>query len=192
MYVVECFFRAALSIRFQLFLAVSYQPLAWDWAWGVEDVVYPSSSNTRGRWWTLNPWTRSTVTFYYLSCFVCLTHLCSFRLIPTFGRDTIRRFTSNTSELKQMAARNYEDFLQVSHFTSLVIACWLLLVFHSVLSPFLTVYYRNPTMGMSSNFSLPSLTGMVLPNYECTLTPHLLSLITKQPPLVNSFAIFSP
>ncbi|RDB29792.1 hypothetical protein Hypma_014062 [Hypsizygus marmoreus] len=35
-----------------------------------------------------------------------------FRQIPTFGRDTIRRFSSNVSELKQMAARNYEDFLQ--------------------------------------------------------------------------------
>jgi hypothetical protein len=36
-----------------------------------------------------------------------------FRLVPTFGRDTIRRFTSNTSELKKMAARDYEDILQV-------------------------------------------------------------------------------
>jgi hypothetical protein len=33
--------------------------------------------------------------------------------VPTFGPDTIRRFTANTSELKKMAARNYEDFLQV-------------------------------------------------------------------------------
>lgn len=51
-------------------------------------------------------------------CVVVLVHWISckifrFRLIPTFGRDTIRRFTSNTSELKKMAARNYEDFLQV-------------------------------------------------------------------------------
>ncbi|RDB25667.1 hypothetical protein Hypma_006970 [Hypsizygus marmoreus] len=35
-----------------------------------------------------------------------------FRQVPSFGRDTIRRFTSNTSELKKMAAWNYEDFLQ--------------------------------------------------------------------------------
>lgn len=38
-----------------------------------------------------------------------------FRLIPTFGRDTIRRFSRNSSELKKMAAWNYEDFLQVCH-----------------------------------------------------------------------------
>ncbi|KAG6906039.1 hypothetical protein DXG01_016189 [Tephrocybe rancida] len=35
-----------------------------------------------------------------------------FRAIPTFGRDTIRRFTNNASELKKMAAHNYEDLLQ--------------------------------------------------------------------------------
>lgn len=38
----------------------------------------------------------------------------SFRQVPTFGRDTIRRFSNNTSELKKLAARDYEDMLQVS------------------------------------------------------------------------------
>ncbi|KDQ62873.1 hypothetical protein JAAARDRAFT_119096, partial [Jaapia argillacea MUCL 33604] len=32
--------------------------------------------------------------------------------IPTFGRDTIRRFKGNVSDLKQFAAREYEDLLQ--------------------------------------------------------------------------------
>ena len=36
-----------------------------------------------------------------------------FRQIPTFGRDTIRRFRSNVSEMRQFAARDYEDILQV-------------------------------------------------------------------------------
>jgi hypothetical protein len=36
-----------------------------------------------------------------------------FRLVPTFGRSTIRRFANNASETKKMAARNYEDLLQV-------------------------------------------------------------------------------
>ncbi|KAF7971052.1 hypothetical protein HWV62_22187 [Athelia sp. TMB] len=36
------------------------------------------------------------------------------RLIPTFGRDTIRRFSANVSELKKLAARDYEDILQCS------------------------------------------------------------------------------
>ena len=38
----------------------------------------------------------------------------SYRQIPTFGRDTIRRFRRNVSELKQMAARDFEDLLQVN------------------------------------------------------------------------------
>ncbi|KIJ19526.1 hypothetical protein PAXINDRAFT_69398, partial [Paxillus involutus ATCC 200175] len=32
--------------------------------------------------------------------------------VPTFGRDTIRCFTNNLSEMKQMAAHNFEDLLQ--------------------------------------------------------------------------------
>jgi hypothetical protein len=37
----------------------------------------------------------------------------SFRQVPTFGRDTIRRFSNNISELKKLAARDFEDLLQV-------------------------------------------------------------------------------
>ncbi|KAJ3524296.1 hypothetical protein NMY22_g11058 [Coprinellus aureogranulatus] len=37
-----------------------------------------------------------------------------FRRMPTFGKDTIRRFRSNVSEMKQLAARDYEDILQCS------------------------------------------------------------------------------
>lgn len=35
-----------------------------------------------------------------------------YRKVPSFGRDTIRRFSNNISELKQLAARDYEDMLQ--------------------------------------------------------------------------------
>jgi len=34
-------------------------------------------------------------------------------MVPTFGRDTIRRFSSNVSELKRLTARDFEDLLQV-------------------------------------------------------------------------------
>ena len=37
-----------------------------------------------------------------------------YRAVPTFGNDTIRKFASNTSEMKRMAARDFEDVLQVS------------------------------------------------------------------------------
>ena len=36
-----------------------------------------------------------------------------YRQVETFGRSTIRRFDANTSALKKLAARNYEDALQV-------------------------------------------------------------------------------
>ncbi|KIK46533.1 hypothetical protein CY34DRAFT_62856, partial [Suillus luteus UH-Slu-Lm8-n1] len=37
-----------------------------------------------------------------------------FRQVPPFGRATIRRFSANTSEMSNMAARNFEDLLQCS------------------------------------------------------------------------------
>lgn len=40
--------------------------------------------------------------------------LARFRQVPTFGRSTIRRFGKNVSGLKKLAARDYEDILQVS------------------------------------------------------------------------------
>jgi hypothetical protein len=36
-----------------------------------------------------------------------------FRLIPTFG-STIRRFSRNSAEMKKLAARDFEDLLQVT------------------------------------------------------------------------------
>jgi hypothetical protein len=39
----------------------------------------------------------------------------SFQQLPTFGPDTIRRFLNNVSELKRLAARDFEDLLQVSY-----------------------------------------------------------------------------
>lgn len=43
------------------------------------------------------------------------TMLCTFRyrLIPTFGHSTIRKFSTNASEMKKLAAHDYEDLLQV-------------------------------------------------------------------------------
>ncbi|KIM77688.1 hypothetical protein PILCRDRAFT_90994 [Piloderma croceum F 1598] len=37
----------------------------------------------------------------------------SFRQVPTFGGDTIRRFVNNVSELKRLAARDFADLLQI-------------------------------------------------------------------------------
>jgi hypothetical protein len=37
-----------------------------------------------------------------------------YRQIPTFGQDTIRRFTANASAMRKLGARDFEDLLQVS------------------------------------------------------------------------------
>ena len=54
-----------------------------------------------------------TVFCWIHICAHCLL-LCSFQQIPTFSQDTIHKFQSNVSELKKMAARDFEDLLQVS------------------------------------------------------------------------------
>ncbi|KAH9177190.1 hypothetical protein EDB89DRAFT_1844940 [Lactarius sanguifluus] len=41
-----------------------------------------------------------------------------FHSVPTFGRDTIRKLPGNVSEMSKLAARDYEDILQVSSLTN--------------------------------------------------------------------------
>ncbi|KIK31508.1 hypothetical protein CY34DRAFT_33015, partial [Suillus luteus UH-Slu-Lm8-n1] len=38
-----------------------------------------------------------------------------FRCIPSYGNGVIRKFANNTSEMKRLAARDFEDMLQVCH-----------------------------------------------------------------------------
>jgi hypothetical protein len=52
------------------------------------------------------------LAYYYISTNI----VCSYRQIPTFGRDTIRRFHANVSAMKKLAARDWEDLLQVRRF----------------------------------------------------------------------------
>ena len=42
----------------------------------------------------------------------------SFWDIPMFGSSTIRCFATNASEMKELAARDFEDLLQVIFWTS--------------------------------------------------------------------------
>jgi hypothetical protein len=41
---------------------------------------------------------------------------CRFKEVPAFGRDTMRKITYDVSELPKLAARDYEDLLQVKYF----------------------------------------------------------------------------
>ncbi|KAJ3531696.1 hypothetical protein NMY22_g8044 [Coprinellus aureogranulatus] len=53
-----------------------------------------------------------------------------FRVMPTFGKDTIRRFSNNMSDMKQLAARDWEDMLQVGRHSSY--ACCATFVFEGL------------------------------------------------------------
>jgi hypothetical protein len=52
--------------------------------------------------------------YVYLKLLEAVNHMAfRFREIPPFGRDGVRKTTSNRSELKKMTAHDYEDMLQV-------------------------------------------------------------------------------
>lgn len=73
-----------------------------------------------------------------------------FRLIPTFGRSTIRRFVNNVSEMKKLAARDFEDILQV---------CSVYLWTHFL--SYLMVYFSAHPLA-SKDFSLQNLRVLTL------------------------------
>ena len=55
----------------------------------------------------------------YVNCTVSYQELINsittrFRTMPMFGSSTIRRFATNASEMKKLAAHYFEDLLQVS------------------------------------------------------------------------------
>jgi len=45
--------------------------------------------------------------------FYIVNLLYRYRDVPTFGRDTIHKFVHNASGMKKLAARDFEDLLQV-------------------------------------------------------------------------------
>ena len=47
-----------------------------------------------------------------------ISFVIRYRGVPTFGSQTIRRFSTNASEMKKLAARDYEDLLQVLNIRS--------------------------------------------------------------------------
>jgi hypothetical protein len=46
---------------------------------------------------------------------IVFNSLVRYRDVPTFGRDTIRKFVHNASGMKKLAARDFEDLLQVCY-----------------------------------------------------------------------------
>ena len=94
-----------------------------------------------------------------------------YRMVPTFGGNTIRKFASNTSEMKRMAACDFEDVLQVSlppHF----FAFEFLLDVTSVQSQYLMDYFLSHTIKMLWLCYLHVPIGTGLQNCICILMKH--------------------
>jgi hypothetical protein len=54
------------------------------------------------------------MTLLLLLSFIDAQH--RFHLVPGFGNSIIRHFASNASEMKKLAARDFEDLLQGKYF----------------------------------------------------------------------------
>ena len=87
--------------------------------------------------------------------------------MPTFGQDTIRRFHKNVSELKRLAARDFEDLLQVS-LGLLSVSLNMIDVLHSVLFRSLQGCCLILIMHRCYACCLYSVIGMVLQSYAFT------------------------
>src|ERR1700689_286472 len=106
----------------------------------------------------------------------------SFRQVPTFGADTIRRFSSNVSELKRLAARDFEDILQVRRFyrkTDCVDADLRYFIF-SVPYRFSTAFFLSHTIAPFYTYSSPAHIGMGWRSFACTQIRRLTSSMIRQ------------
>lgn len=110
----ECIPGSTRWYGLQLFQDICCGSTAWVWTGGLENVFYPFIANIV---YTGNSYCARTGWMVYSysksSNILSLTWLVRFHLVPAFGRGTIRQFQRNVSELKKLAARNYEDILQV-------------------------------------------------------------------------------
>lgn len=86
-----------------------------------------------------------------------LTHR-RFRLVPSFGNGVIRTFANNTSEMKRLAAHDFEDILQVC-----CVDCFLVMLADafsiSVLLPYLKGFSQLSTMQSCSPYCIILLNG---------------------------------
>ena len=83
--------------------------------------------------------------------------------MPTFGSSTIRRFATNASEMKKLAARDFEDLLQVS-------LAWRKRrsssdFFFSAVSLYLKDYCKSHIIQLSWRYYIEQQNGMHLQNF---------------------------
>ena len=112
-----------------------------------------------------------------------------FRIVPTFGLDTIWKFINNVSGLKQLAAWDFEDILQVCIYVAIKLTAthnW----FYSVSSLSLKGSSQTSTNIMRKISSTPSSSlqlGMPMPSFASTQNIHLHHLSSWQDPWERKF-----
>ena len=84
-----------------------------------------------------------------------------FRRIAPFGRDTIRKFSNNASAMKKLAARDYEDLLQVRNHVCHKFCCSHLF-YTSAQFQSLMIYCLQNTTRLSASFCSSWRLGMLL------------------------------
>ena len=100
-----------------------------------------------------------------LNVFILLLILIkSFRQVPTFN-ETIWRFTNDASSMKKLAARDFEDLLQVVQRPTNS-EYWLIGLFTSALFLSLKNYFHAHTMQLSPIYYFLSRLGMPTLNFD--------------------------
>lgn len=108
---------------------------------------------------------------------------------PIFGQNTIRRFPANVSGMKRLAARDFEDILQVSSISRtsrnkhLIRWC----IISSALFQPLRAYSLKSTTRSYPSFFLRCAPGMRLPNYGFTRNLRLMPFRLSHRYLANNF-----
>jgi len=110
--VPECLFGMAWISPIWISLHVCSRCPPWVWTWHVEENVCSFNAvPVCNRYWcdpTPQPMVWSSL--HFLNTF---SVVCRYRLIPTFGCDTIWKFSNNASGMSKLAGHDFENLLQV-------------------------------------------------------------------------------
>ena len=85
----------------------------------MESSVHPPDPNFICCQEQLNSKTKLAVCSWYLNNDIKSdkkVKISRYHHVPTFGHGTIRRFCNNAASMKKLAARDFEDLLQVCYF----------------------------------------------------------------------------
>lgn len=122
---------------------------------------------------------KHTITLGHANLLIFTWH--RFRQVPTFGGGTIWKFHTNVSRLKKLAARDFEDILQVcSHVCiSCLLSTNVINMIHSALCCVSRAYYQSHSIALSLTCFGLTHAGTPLQSFGCTPKPLWTSWMTS-------------